>query len=502
MINSLYEKLIESKTGDLIPLTISGKTLESRYNPLNDIERTYASIKIDCDFCVILGIQSGLLINEILRNNPNIFILAIENTYSDINLLMNSDLIKSLSKLPNIVFSSIEDLSKNLINYFKPVFFNKIQVIEQRNWIRENKNICQNIFDTINTTLNIISRDFSVQSHFGKLWMHNFFSNLKYLQYTNSNFHLPLDKTAIILGAGPSVDYKLKDIIINRKKYFIIATDTSFESLNKMKVSADAVLSIDAQYISSNHFLNAINENTIFIFDICGNSSAVNKIFHYSKNIFFFNSGHPLSNLFDYENQNILLNLYSGSGTVTITALDFAVKSGFSDIQILGADFGYINNKTYMSGTYLDNLYNSSSTKISSNEFSFSKLMYRIPLIKKSNVKSTTEVLENYETSLIEYLKNHNLNFLYKEDIYFINQTKSLNTNCYNFENKIFKYEEWFSKYINYFSINNEISIYNLQAEEYSLLPLMSFLKKHDNNSIIGVNHLYKKAIDFLERYK
>mgnify|MGYP003501780078 CR=1 FL=1 len=95
----------------------------------------------------------------------------------------------------------------------------------------------------------------------------------------------------------------------------------------------------------------------------------------------FFKSMHPLLNFI----QNNFKILSSGTGTITMSALDLAVQLGFKNIEILGADFGYINGKSYAKGTYLDTLYQKSSNKIEPSELIFDKLLFRTNLIKNES---------------------------------------------------------------------------------------------------------------------
>ena len=71
------------------------------------------------------------------------------------------------------------------------------------------------------------------------------------------------------------------------------------------------------------------------------------------------------------------------SGTVTMAALNFAIKMGFENINIIGADFGYLNGKTYAKGTYFDSIYNIKTLKTNTNETIFDKLLFRTNLIQE-----------------------------------------------------------------------------------------------------------------------
>ena len=80
-------------------------------------------------------------------------------------------------------------------------------------------------------------------------------------------------------------------------------------------------------------------------------------------NFKFFYS--PISSTID----SFFPNLFSGAGTVTIAATDFAFHCGFKNIQVFGADFSYQNGKTYAKGTYLDVLYHKDENKILNADF-------------------------------------------------------------------------------------------------------------------------------------
>lgn len=493
-INSIYEKIIETKTGLHIPITFSGKTIESRYNPENDIERLFSNLQINGDFIILLGIGSGLLLNKLVNNLNCKFILAVENTEDDINLIMRCGNLINSSKYK---ITTIDNLHSDLLNNFLPIIYEKIQVIDQKAWILENNQYKDYIQNIIQDTINISLQDYSVQVHFGKIWMHNILSNLKLLSKYTSPKISQINKTkAIILAAGPSLDYNLEQIRKLSKDHYIIATDTAFSSMIKQKISIDAVISLDGQYISSSHFINNLND-TVFFIDLCGNSSAVRKIMKKNKNIIFYNSGHPFCNVLENDYPETFFHLFSGAGTVTIAAIDLATKIGFEDIKVFGADYGYINNKAYMKGTYLDNLYNIKSNHIISNEEQFSKLFYRTKLIKIDNKKTTTEVLNSYKNSMIEYFLKNDIEYNYSNDIYYLKLSRKLQINL---NNQYFDFDKWFDKYKKLIE-NHEIkSFSDLRFIDYSLLPLMSYLKNHDNNIKNDLIKLFHKAFEIISR--
>ena len=175
-----------------------------------------------------------------------------------------------------------------------------------------------------------------------------------------------------------------------------------------------------------------------------------------------FTTGHPLSAFIQDDEKNLYLN--SGSGTVTIAALDFALKAGFKDIEIFGADFSFPLNKPYAKGTYLDTLYNKNASKINSSETLFSKLMFRTELKTISGIK-TTEVLQGYKTSFEKYLFKLKIPFEIKQNVYVI---KNISENTSKeFLNNLLTKEKIFEK------IKSENQNFTT-----ALLPFTAFLQR------------------------
>lgn len=499
--NSIYSQIILSKTGIEIPVLQNGKTVDSRYDPEKESLRMLETIKPDSHFIIVIGIASGTLINIILQNRPDTFILAVEKSQDDIDFLLQLKTVKQLSSQKRIAFCTITELENKIIELYVPSFYGNLQVIEQRGWSLENSDCIPLINQSINKATGIVSADYSVQCHFGKLWHHNILSNLKYIENSTYSKTLPVEKTAIIFAAGPSVDKTIKSISSNSKDYFIIATDTALSILTSYNIIPDAVVSIDGQNVSNAHFIHNLKydlSNTLFLFDLCANSSAVKTVINNNGNVCFFTSGHPFS---EYLNRHFSLGLpyiFSGAGTVTISAVDFAIKAGFNNIHVAGADFSYLSGKPYAKGTYLDRLYNQKANKLNTIQKQFSSLEYRTELISKDD-SYTTQILQAYKFSFESYLKNNNLEFTKDKDIYKIKSTKS-QSSVLKFPEKININGATILKELNnIYSSKKEPetfdSIYKLDETDILLLPLISWLRNNDNKERNNFKDFYEKAL-------
>lgn len=507
--NSIYKSIEIAKNGAQIPVLINGKTIESRYNPQTEAQRIAETISTDSLFFIVIGIGGGFLIEEIAKHNPDSLIIGVEKTKEDIEFIRKIQLNKELEQKETIFFTDSDSLINLLIQKYVPVFYGNLEIIEQRAWALENQESKNIINLEIKKALQTISQDYSVQAHFGKIWQNNILNNLQLVQ----KFIFPSEKIksintnlkAIIIAAGPSVDKQIELLKQNKDEYYIIATDTAYSILLKNEICPNAVISIDGQTVSYNHFITSTNiNNTLFIFDLCANPSAVKYIYEKNGPILFSYNNHPLSKLISKKFNN-LINLYTGSGTVTIAALDFALQLGFKNIEILGADFSYQNGKPYAKSTYLDNLYLSSENRTQSYEKKFTSLMMRTPLQKINKNKYTTQILQSYENSLEDYLKIKNAKFIKQNDVYQISneQTENNILKLKNNQKQEYSFDEFLKDFVKNIDINIEKKdILDLNEYEISLFPLMSWIKTNENKSKdLKFIELLNLAYKSLQRY-
>ncbi|MBO4533019.1 MAG: motility associated factor glycosyltransferase family protein [Treponema sp.] len=507
---SIYTQIIESKTGCKIPLLANNRTVDSRYDPQRDSLRSCQSIKAETHFIILTGIASGILIQTILQNREDIFILAVEKSKAELEFLQQLELIQELGGNKRVRLCTVEQLKDSILELYVPAFYGSLEVIEQRGWTEENKELVPKLQECIQEALAVVSADFSVQSHFGKLWLHNIMCNLKQLDKAASPAEIKIDsnKTAVILGAGPTLEAKINELKANRNNYYIIATDTAFSIMCNNDMTPDCVVSLDGQNISGTHFIHSKEaqfKDTLFLFDLTSNPAAVRKALAFGGRLLFFISGHPLCSYINSNFTTGLPELFSGSGTVTISALDFAAKSGFKNILIFGADFAYVNGKSYAKGTYLDTLYNSQASRLFTLEKQFDRLLFRTPLVKLNEKSFTTSVLDSYRTSLEKYLETKGIGFIQKDDSYILDNSK--NQADKNFakhdQTRIFELDQKLADKM-YNSIKNApvpAICSDLSAEQICLLPLISWLRFYDNKKKEAFGFYLEKAADYYEKY-
>lgn len=412
----IYSGTIEAKTGHLIPTYNSGKPAHSKYNP------TAEKLPLSEDFsgCVVVfGIAGGFHIKNLLANENVFKIIAVESDRESLDFCLALETVKALQKDGRIAFCSTEDFCQCTGENYMPSLHKKLTTLFLRSWHDEIQDADEIVNDLLKKCLDSISADISVQAHFGKHWHINILSNLKYISqkgFINSPVEMPQGKTrAAIIAAGPTLDTSIEELKCQRESTFIVSTDTAYGTLLNYGIIPDAVVSVDAQQVSSEHFIGIKKCPTAFIFDISSNPETVRTVFEKGNKIFFIRSNHPLASLIG-EKAGIPY-AESGSGTVTIAAADWARQQNFKEIAFYGADFAYSDGKPYCRGTYLEKKFLSSSCRTASSEDKYAALMFRTELEKaesgllgdlgKSAV--TNRVLASYGSTLLEWAEKHSL---------------------------------------------------------------------------------------------
>jgi hypothetical protein len=158
---------------------------------------------------------------------------------------------------------------------------------------------------------------------------------------------------------------------------FLIATDTSFPALLNAGIAPSAVISIDCQLWSFQHFRRAADV-PLFL-DVASPPLLAGR----SPAPVFFAGGHPLGRLFAAEAG--LPELDTSGGNVTYAAVSLAESLGAETVELYGADFSYPMGVSYARGTWLYALYDAAQTRLDPAETAFSAILYRTPLEKRDD---------------------------------------------------------------------------------------------------------------------
>lgn len=421
----IYTNAITSRTGLFVPVFHDGLAAHSKYDPRREAERLALTVS-PAGFFVVSGAAGGYFIEALRRRFPSSPIVAAEGSEADIAYLVSlSPLLADLIKDSATVIVPISQLCDAITARYIPVLHGTLGIIEWETWAHSNANIMPSFRLAIARAKETIAADASTQARFGKIWQRNILLNVRALNDGVSYPLLPTDRCALIAAAGPSLDDAVPFIKEERKRLFVIATDTAFLSLTRQGIACDAVVSIDGQEVSHSHFMGSLNAaggqagagnspSPLFVMDLTADNSVVRHLLCEGCRVCFVRTGHPLA---AYLAPHLPL-LMSGGGTVTIAACDWARRSGFLHIAVAGADFAYLDGRPYSRGTYLDDIYSENAVRTDNVQTAFCRLMFRTPLeniesqhghvsTRLNNSAVTTSLLRSYEESYHQWLSCH-----------------------------------------------------------------------------------------------
>jgi hypothetical protein len=390
----------QSKKGPLIPIVRIGKNerpLHSTIDPDKEGLRFYKSSNAS-GFIIFLGLGSAYHIKPFLEQTDITEILIIDKDISIFkSILTNIDMSNFIlnRRVKFLIDPDIDDVKKYLLSNYLPAVSGNLHILNLRSRFEQEELYFSEIRTGIKELLGSLSDDFSVQSHFGKRWFINTLANLKTAQSVK-NVLAPI-KRALITGAGPSLESQLPILKKLKKDSFLIATDTSLPFLLKHKLIPDLIISIDCQHITFHHFLSGFPKDIPLVLDLASPSWLT----RLSKNIVFFTSGHPFSQLVNNKWRSFPFIDTSG-GNVSHAAISLADNLGAKEIILFGVDFSYPKGKSYARGTYLYPYFMSQSTRTNPEENSFVSFIF----YNKHTVKKKKEYGISYTTTpMISYKK-------------------------------------------------------------------------------------------------
>ena len=396
-----YKGIATAKTGEPVPLFASGQALQSLYNPVREAQR---AVTAATGFMLFCGLGNGLLIKVFLATYPQSFCAVTESDYASFKQLLSLiDYTELLSDSRVLLLPPCTDnaFETELAAAYLPAVHGAFGYHILRTWNEYYKEHVKDVPAKIEHALEKIKADFSVQVHFGKVWLRNIFFNLR-LAGRIKPAYPPTDmaRTALILGAGPSLERGILALKQHRQQYTLFCTDTAFPAVCAQGITPEFFISIDPQHISYQHTIGVIPHGTIGIFDLSAQTDGARRFYENGNSFFFTAGGHPLvqaAALF-----SPFPPLATSSGTVAIAAYHAAQALGYRHIECSGMDFAYTGGAAYARGTYLSEQYAGSAARICPQEHSFVRLMFRTETYHeqtKHGITYRTPLLDSYRTA-------------------------------------------------------------------------------------------------------
>lgn len=308
------------------------------------------------DIIITFGIGLGYLLDETFNTYPSkIFVYE-----PDLELLKfvlsNVDISEHLASGRVFISNDLDELLDKVSNTY--LSKDKVEIVYLQNYaVVKNKELLlltQRIFETCKSKL----VDVSTIAKFSETWLINTLENIN--KINNQNCYLLSDledkfigQTAIVLGAGPSLNDNIDKIKANRNRFVIFAVNKVVKYLEQKGITPDFIVCLDARNMSRTLDVDPqYLARTNCIMDLRVDKEIFDKQF---KKVFvnFSDTDFIISKL---AKTNDFIKIYESGGTSTLLAFVSAVKLGFSKIILAGIDLAFKDDVIYADGQVLNRI--------------------------------------------------------------------------------------------------------------------------------------------------
>lgn len=333
---------------------------------LNDEDKVYAHSKYDPQtiankfiegleknnnqsIFLLFGVGLGYEFIEVTKLKFVTEIIIIEK-YKDVLFAFLDRVNLSLVKQKVVIIRNFEELYLYLSNKSSNLLDNTLEYFNN-GYENFDKPFCEEIQKAYLAVKEDNQTNKNTAKRFAKSWFDCSVNN--FTKFLNSKsldkfYEINKGKTAIVVGAGPSLEKNIELLKDIKGKIFVFSTHTAYQKLIKHGIVPDAVCAVD----SNQPLINEYKENG---FDIPFFTSyhVPPEIFNYAKNDVFFikNDTDGISSIVCRElNKNIKDVTLGGSVACVITSL--LDEANFSKIILIGMDLAYTGGKTHVAGTF------------------------------------------------------------------------------------------------------------------------------------------------------
>ncbi len=433
-------RFVQSKSGFTVPQLVNSSTvssLHSLYDPIQEAEKLCKATQCERGMFVFFGLGAAYHIQYLLESNIITNAIIVEHNCSIVEATFKEiDLSSTLKDQRILLLLDVEPekIALMLKETFNPHIDRRCRIFELSGRLHGSDiDYFISCKAGLEAALREILGDIAAQAAFSLPWLRNMLHNLKHRYTPRPDFILPA-KQVLIAAAGPGLEEGIQEIREKAETSWILAVDTSLGCLLSHGITPDAVLSIDCQYISTNHFMHELPASTTVFLDIATHPA----IGASCKNVYYVGSMHPLVTLLCKDMDPFPQFDFSG-GNVAYAACELADYLGAQTIELFGADYAYTRGKTYANGTYLHTLFLSRDSRTKSLDTFFADLLFRNKSLRHEIeedgiITYRTELLDNYRKALRRRVSSYSAKIIFKDSKHYLYERDShgeiRKTNC------------------------------------------------------------------------
>lgn len=358
------------------------------------------------DTIIIFGIGLGYLLDEVYQKFPSKIYIYEPDIMLLHFVLSNADISEHLKSGRVFITNDMDELLNKLSSTF--LTKDKVEIIYIQNYaIVHNKELLlltQKVYDVCKSKI----VDINTIAKFSKRWLINTINNIASVNngsmYALSELENKFKgQTALIAGAGPSLEDNITKIQENRDKLVIFAVNKVVKYLFQNGITPDFIVGLDASNMDKTlGGMESTLSRSNCIMDIRTDSAIINKGFNkifinFSETDFF------IKKLAKYNNT---MKFYEAGGSASTFALTAAAKMGFSQIILAGVDLAFKDNRIYADGENMN--------RVSQNEIMVDNVKKNLVQVKSVSggivyTRDDYEAFIHHFESLVKELNNPNI---------------------------------------------------------------------------------------------
>lgn len=331
-------------------ISIEGRELRLHSSrPYAEADKIFSQLNPEAPVYFVGGIGMGYLLEKILSKTKGICLV-----YEPLSPIIETALkahspLSTLLQNPRVI--TVRDLKTFTYILHKHKFTDIVYTINRTygELFAEQFDEAKNIIISFIRKQEISN---STLLRFGKIWTKNLFRNMHRFftaQKLSAYKQWAQGKSAVIVGAGPSLEEALPILRQYQNHTIIIACDTVAPVLSQHNINPDFILTVDPQEQNSFYLRYSSHKDYTLIADPCIHDSSFEG--YTDDRIVLMDSVFPLYQPFEhFWGKSELL---ASGGSVSTSAFDFARYIGADPIIMVGQDLSFTKRKTYSTGNVL-----------------------------------------------------------------------------------------------------------------------------------------------------
>jgi hypothetical protein len=330
-------------------------SIYSQYEPIHDGVRFFERFFRKGDDCYLfIGLGLGYQIAPFLAQPTVKKIIVVEPSHEVWESVKAVPMVREIAESEKVeLYSGSEGelFISALKGRYDFLLYNRIKVLAYQPLIRAFEPLYAELEQRIKNEIDELIGDGLTIAGFASRWLKNFTKNIKTgcrIMLASSLFD-SWSGSAVVVGAGPSLDEALDEIEGKKEHVFIISTDAALKPVLARGIRPDLICSMDPQPCIVSHFEGVPKDVLLNVPSVLSALSPP-QVFSLFRRRYLFFTRHPTTAL-------VLDDRFRGSaimnfGSVGSLAAAMAVRMGFSRVYLAGFDFSFPGMRVYAKNSF------------------------------------------------------------------------------------------------------------------------------------------------------